>query len=296
MKTNTINNLVDFLTHFGATTPADAGRQIYRHSCGLNTQFNVTTRKPFTATLNVTITLKEGKLHASVEETMDDDTNALAGEALCFLGFGEDHTIHTPSKLPRSLKGYAEKARVFFDSEKSSKYGRRFTGTVLPTHPHSGEPNSRAVFIQLTKDVPAEVETVNYSDKKAQAPLENCTGVNFSSIVEGSDVEVDGYSLDFPFTEQQLEDTLKGINDEVSFYWERDNVDSYHVSYKGKDYYFDHSGKHDQMKPLPTSIRQAVLDFVESIDSDGLDEDGDMTPVPNTKATVEKLDKSDFIF
>ena len=173
MKTNIINNLADFLNHFGAKTPADAGRQIYKHSCGLNTQ-----------------------------------------------------------------------------------------------------------FIQLTKDVPAEVETVNYSDTKAQSTLEGCTGINFTSIVEGSEVEVDGYSLDFPFTEQQLEDTIKGINDEVSFYLERDN-DGWKAVL-------------DSMNSEESEESEESWGISGSIN--GPDEDGDMTPVPNTKATIEKLDKSDFVF
>lgn len=76
---------------------------------------------------------------------------------------------------------------------------------------------------------------VYYADKKAwkdeseQKWWSHCTGLQIGSIVEGSDVYVEGRFLMFPFTEKELDDTVKGIDDEADFYWKRDNSSYYKV-------------------------------------------------------------------
>jgi hypothetical protein len=67
--------------------------------------------------------------------------------------------------------------------------------------------------------------SVYYEDAKASELnwLEKCTGLRIGSIVEGSDVEVGPETLLFPFTEKDLDRVVSAINEEASFYWERDN-------------------------------------------------------------------------
>lgn len=69
-------------------------------------------------------------------------------------------------------------------------------------------------------------------DKDEQDWWSSCTGIEIGSIVEGSDVEVGPEYLAFPFTEDDLDRTVKGIDDEASFYWERDNSTYYTVCNK----------------------------------------------------------------
>lgn len=69
-------------------------------------------------------------------------------------------------------------------------------------------------------------------DKDEQDWWSSCTGIEIGSIVEGSDVEVGPECLAFPFTEDDLDRTVKGIDSEASFYWERDNSTYYTVCNK----------------------------------------------------------------
>jgi len=131
----TFDTLNDLMAHLGTATPADLGLNNYRHAGGINTQFNVITSKPFSALLNVTITLNKGKLHAAMEETMDDVVNNMAQDALSFLGFHPDGSLRCLAKMPRSLKAYSEKVRGFFNRKPSFGVGRKFIGVVRPTHP-----------------------------------------------------------------------------------------------------------------------------------------------------------------
>ena len=71
---------------------------------------------------------------------------------------------------------------------------------------------------------------VYYEDTGADCPpqtFENlfgtCTAIRIGSIVEGSDVEVGPETLIFPFTADDLDDVVQGVNDEAVFYWKRDN-------------------------------------------------------------------------
>ena len=67
-----------------------------------------------------------------------------------------------------------------------------------------------------------------------------CIGVKVGSIVEGSDVELDPITLEFPFEEEKLDEALKELNDVASFYWERDNSSWFQLRYRNNDVYFFH--------------------------------------------------------
>ncbi len=54
-------------------------------------------------------------------------------------------------------------------------------------------------------------------------------GITIGSIVEGSEVCIDGNRLDFPFTEETLNAAVKNVEEQADFYWERDNHDWFTV-------------------------------------------------------------------
>lgn len=126
-------------------------------------------------------------------------------------------------------------------------------------------------------------ERVYYEDQEARErslPLFTniectgiCIGVEIGSIVEGSDAYADPIELNFPFSEEDLDNALKEINDACSFYWERDNSDWFQLRYgsKGKVYFFHSTWgelKWDGDKPRKR-VKEAVAEFVKN--------DGNMT-------------------
>lgn len=71
--------------------------------------------------------------------------------------------------------------------------------------------------------------TLYYEDAGNSFNGKKVIGVDIGSIVEGSDVEIGPHRLTFPFSEKDFDDTVKAIDDEASFYWERDNSHWYIV-------------------------------------------------------------------
>lgn len=73
-----------------------------------------------------------------------------------------------------------------------------------------------------------------YNDSLSVVPVENLErsvdAVRVSSIVEGSDVEVEGdvHLLD-GFDEEEFWKSVKEVDKAASFYWERDNSDWMHI-------------------------------------------------------------------
>lgn len=50
-----------------------------------------------------------------------------------------------------------------------------------------------------------------------------CTGVKIGSIVEGSDVGIEPFTLTFPFTPEELDRNIERVEKAAEFYWVRDN-------------------------------------------------------------------------
>ena len=77
-------------------------------------------------------------------------------------------------------------------------------------------------------------------------------GVEIGSTVEGSCVEVGPYFLGFPFSEDDLWETIDNINKEVDFYWNRDNVTTYEIQRGDESYFFDEEDDGD----LPDDLQE----------------------------------------
>jgi hypothetical protein len=78
-----------------------------------------------------------------------------------------------------------------------------------------------------TRLVVTENRYCHYEDEGANLPENlidrDIRGVEFGSIVEGSDVEIGPVFLKFPFTSEKMWKVLAEIDDEAKFYWHRDN-------------------------------------------------------------------------
>ncbi len=59
--------------------------------------------------------------------------------------------------------------------------------------------------------------------------------VSVSSIVEGSDVEIDGEKLPVTTSKDDFWKAVTAVDEEAKFYWERDNSDWYMLRKKGED-------------------------------------------------------------
>jgi len=72
-----------------------------------------------------------------------------------------------------------------------------------------------------------------YGDSLPREPLseveEPVDAISVSSIVEGSDVEIDGNVLEGDFTKEDFWELCDDVAKQVEFYWERDNSDWYIV-------------------------------------------------------------------
>ena len=107
-----------------------------------------------------------------------------------------------------------------------------------------------------------------YEDEAAAGRdfVKNIIGVKFGSIVEGSDVEISPVELMFPFESERIDEVIKGMDEEASFYWERDNKDWFYLkSPKGTHYAF-HAGwgevTWDSKKPIKAVV-EAISAWTE---------------------------------
>lgn len=133
---------------------------------------------------------------------------------------------------------------------------------------------------------------IYYESDKANNPItDKVVALEIGSIVEGSDVEIDGYSLKFPFTDNDLWGIVEQVNEEAKFYWDRDNTNDYFIEVGDETYYLKEGWGLEFSDNTPKSVR----DFVESNWSNFENmEDGEEIEIQGHK--IAKMDKSDFIF
>ena len=133
---------------------------------------------------------------------------------------------------------------------------------------------------------------IYYESEKANGPLVDViTGLEIGSIVEGSDVEVGPTLLEFPFTDKELWDTIEEINQEASFYWDRDNTDTYSIEVDGKTYYLTSGWGLEYSEGTPQGVKNFMENFWDDIEEM---EDGEEIEISDYK--ILKADKSMFTF
>lgn len=91
--------------------------------------------------------------------------------------------------------------------------------------------------------------------------------VSVSSIVEGSDVEIDGEKLPVTTSKDDFWKAVTAVDEEAKFYWERDNSDWYLLRKKGEDS-TEHAfhnvwGDIKFDDDMPPELRAAVEKFIE---------------------------------
>lgn len=105
--------------------------------------------------------------------------------------------------------------------------------------------------------------------EKKTVTNQNCVGIKFGSIVEGSEQCSGPFTHMFPFLESTFERDLDYMEKETSFYWERDNSTWYEiqkVNNPKQRYFFHNNGgdiKWDSKKPTNKKLLDAIEKFQE---------------------------------
>lgn len=163
-----------------------------------------------------------------------------------------------------------------------------------------------------------EGEDIYYEKKKAwetqseQQWWHQCTGIQIGSIVEGSDVSVEGRFLVFPFTEKELDDVMIDIEEEADFYWKRDNSDYYQViDANGESVLYCQwvqgddapTGNFDETEPEMLALAIAAHEALNNPESNPLSEQWGRSidykvkvPIPGTLYFVQEQETPDFAF
>lgn len=107
---------------------------------------------------------------------------------------------------------------------------------------------------------------VYYEDKGVNETVtnDNCVGIKFGSIVEGSEAYSGPFTHMFPFETKAFEHDEKWMEDETSFYWERDNSYWYQLQV-GEKHYFCHASWGDikwDGPPPSAALRKKIETFI----------------------------------
>jgi len=155
-----------------------------------------------------------------------------------------------------------------------------------------------------TRLVLTEDRYAYYEDKGSDDPSllldEDIIGIEIGSIVEGSDVEVGPIFLRFPFTSDELDVTVREIDEEVSFYWKRDNEDDFVLTSTSDgslsefafrhEYYVTSGWGNDYPKDMPAELIEKFERWQATnpmLDCGTVEFEG---------VTIEHIDKQDFVY
>lgn len=93
---------------------------------------------------------------------------------------------------------------------------------------------------------------------------ETCSGIKFGSIVEGSDAESGPYYHEFPLDTEAFDRDVVGMEEETTFYWERDNYQWYRLHVLGHTYYLHQTWEGVVWDEAPSrKLRKKVEAFLE---------------------------------
>jgi hypothetical protein len=102
--------------------------------------------------------------------------------------------------------------------------------------------NSKGVENGVEWEKSTMVDSIYYEDRLAKDTprdfLDHIKGVKVGSIVEGSDVEIDGFELEFPFDMNKFWEKVEEVDKEASFYWDRDNNQFLKATKGQKEFFF----------------------------------------------------------
>lgn len=188
-------------------TPAYWGRLLYKNTaCGPWVSFVVCEQAEQTIPYTLTVRQHGDRLALTADINVPSDE-------LLFYDFSEKDGLIL-SDEPRSLDEYQAMLEGYQSRELRGDH-KQFTFVRQPD----------SLTISSKQVVPAQERQIFYEDEEAHCRdwTKKCVAIRIGSIVEGSDVEIDPIRLPFPLAEDDLEQAVQSINDQVSFYWERDN-------------------------------------------------------------------------
>jgi hypothetical protein len=208
-----IENLAQLLE---GETPYHFGRMLYKYTdCGPWTNFILLDKPAHVERIAAEIRKhpRTGMLIATVEPVQGSEDEY---DALQFLGFDARGDNQNRWK---SLDRYEKRIDAFF---------RKKEPEVFKATEWHLERNTRCigcVRVELARVVPATHREVYYEDAEAgNADLPGCIGIEVGSIVEGCDNGIDGRSLLFPFTRDELDALVDGVNKDACLVWDWANV------------------------------------------------------------------------
>jgi len=213
----TYSSLRDFLEGYvGNETPSKLGRMIYKAGLGAWTVFLREVKPSFEISEEFLISFENETLHVSTKFAHGNCSLELKQDMKRFLGFNESDT----SKKEHTLDSYLTQLTNFSGNNPHYRISFFKVGQIIE--------------VTVTNKVPANIEEIYYEDKQARTLdwIDDCVGIRIGSIVEGSEVEISPENLMFPFKEIDFEKVTSHINEQVSFYWERDNSDNFYIQYK----------------------------------------------------------------
>lgn len=174
-----------------------------------------------------------------------------------------------------------------------------------PSNPKPGE--RKHILVGITMPVKATEREIYYEDigktqedgTKIEVDPTKCIGIKFGSIVEGSEAYSGPFTHYFPFDTKDFERDEKWMEEETSFYWERDNSQWYQLRVGDRTYFLHNMWgeiKWDS-KPPSRKLKDKVEEFINEHFDDIVHEphvwgkpqpDWAPTPIPGSRATIHE--------
>lgn len=129
------------------------------------------------------------------------------------------------TKDPEIVHNYREFAQARLGDPESTPY---YLGRCLYKYTDCG-PWSVYILDEPLLTKKFNPDELYYEDEEASdcSLADHIIGVKVGSIVEGSDAYAEPFTLMFPFDMEDFWKGVESVNEEASFYWERDNSSWY---------------------------------------------------------------------
>ena len=216
-KVSQYRNLQQLLDAHGAENPYHFGRNLYKYTgCGPWTVFILSKESARDEVENIVLAC-DPITHKAKVESGNPSPDTL--QTLCL-----DDPTRTCAEWTWEV--YCEKLDKFI-----AEHGKEIQRAYRPNSRMELVKKSIARrWIRVSRHVPETTKDFYYEDfgrdkdgKPHTFDYSRCIGIKVGSIVEGSDVEIGPRELLFPFSGKDLDAAIQGIDDEASFYWDRDN-------------------------------------------------------------------------
>jgi hypothetical protein len=212
-------------------SPCQLGDYFYESTCGFWTSFLI--EEDYTnCTLKLSLKNSNFNLQVWSEEGLILDEWKLLSQ---FLSFNEDGTqkIRKNRDKEKAFDSIKEFKKLLneYPTRKTLSGNKKYSFIL-----RDSTDNPNELFIDATFLTKCNTEHY-YADDNASYEenythwIDKCSSIVFGSIIEGSDVEPQSFSLSFPFSENDLKGTLKELEVIVTHEWKLANDDDYFDSF-----------------------------------------------------------------